>query len=47
MELQILHAIQGLHSPLLDTIMISVFNKMVGSLGEMWLVIGVALLMIP
>ena len=47
MELQILHAIQGLHSPLLDTIMISVFNKMVGSLGEMWLVIGVVLLMIP
>ena len=47
MELQILHAIQGLHNPMLDTIMISVFNKLVGSLGEMWLVVGVILLMIP
>ena len=47
MELQILHSIQELHNPLLDMIMISVFNKMVGSLGQMWLVVGAALLIIP
>lgn len=47
MELNILHAIQQLHNPLLDTIMVSVFNTMVGSLGHLWIVVGIVLLLIP
>lgn len=47
MELNILHAIQQIHNPVLDTIMVSVFNKMVGSLGQMWIVVGIVLLLIP
>lgn len=47
MELSILHAIQGLHNPVLDQIMIFVFNKMVGSIGQLWIVVGIILLIIP
>ena len=47
MELSILHAIQQLHSPVLDQVMITVFNTLVGSLGQLWLVVGVILLIIP
>ncbi len=47
MELAILHAIQGLHTPLLDNIMVTVFNNLVGSKGQLWIAVGVVLLLIP
>ena len=47
MELNILHAIQSLHNPVLDQVMITVFNTLVGSLGQLWIVIGLVLLVIP
>ena len=47
MELSILHAIQSLHNPILDQIMTGVFNNLVGSLGQLWLIVGLVLLIIP
>ena len=47
MELNILHAIQTLHNPVLDKIMITVFNNLVGSLGQLWIIVGLVLLIIP
>ncbi len=47
MELSILHGIQLLHDPILDQIMITVFNKLVGSLGQLWIVVGLVLFVIP
>lgn len=47
MELSILHAIQTIHGPILDKIMVLVFNDLVGSLGQLWIVVGVILLLIP
>lgn len=47
MELSILHAIQTLHNPVLDKIMIVVFNNLVGSLGQLWIIVGLVLLVIP
>ncbi len=47
MELSMLHVIQLLHHPLLDQVMITVFNKLVGSLGQLWIVVGLTLLIIP
>ena len=47
MELGILHAIQLLHNPLLDQMMVTVFNDLVGSLGQLWIVVGLILLVIP
>ena len=47
MELSILHAIQQLHNPILDQVMITVFNTLVGSLGQLWIVVGAVLLIIP
>lgn len=47
MELSILHAIQTIHNPVLDKIMVLVFNNLVGSLGQLWIVVGVVLLLIP
>lgn len=47
MELNILHAIQFLHNPVLDQVMVTVFNNLVGSLGQLWIVVGVVLLVIP
>lgn len=47
MELSILYAIQTLHNPGLDAVMVNVFNKMVGSLGQLWIVVGIVLLVIP
>ena len=37
MELSILHGIQALHNPVLDQIMVTVFNTLVGSLGQLWI----------
>lgn len=47
MELNILHALQSLHNPVLDRIMVTVFNTMVGSLGQLWVIVGIVLLVIP
>ena len=47
MELSILHAIQSLHNPILDPIMVTVFNTLVGSIGQIWIVVGLVLLVIP
>ena len=47
MELSILHMIQSLHNPVLDQIMVAVFNNFVGSLGQLWIIVGVILLIIP
>lgn len=47
MELSILHMIQTLHNPLLDKIMIFIFNSLVGSLGQLWIAVGLVLLLIP
>lgn len=47
MELSILHAIQALHNPILDKIMIVLFNDLVGPLGQLWIVVGLVLLIIP
>lgn len=47
MELSILHGIQALHNPVLDQIMVTVFNTLVGSLGQLWIVVGLVLLVIP
>lgn len=47
MELNILHAIQLLHNPILDQIMVTAFNTLVGSIGQLWIVVGLVLLVIP
>ena len=47
MELNILHVIQTLHDPVLDRIMVAVFNNLVGSLGQLWIVVGLVLLVVP
>ena len=47
MELNILHTLQSFHNPLLDQIMVTVFNTFVGSLGQIWIVVGLVLLIIP
>ena len=47
MEFSILYWIQGLHSPVLDKIMVAVFSTLVGSKGELWVILGVVLLLIP
>lgn len=47
MESSMLHAIQTLHNPVLDKIMVTVFNDLVGSLGQLWIVVGLVLLIIP
>lgn len=47
MEFSILYWIQGLHSPFLDSFMVTVFNTLVGSKGQLWIILGVILLLIP
>lgn len=47
MELHMLHMIQTLHNPILDPIMVTVFNQWVGSLGQLWILVGLVLLLIP
>ena len=42
-----LHLIQALHNPILDSIMVTVFNQLVGSLGQFWILVGLLLLIIP
>lgn len=47
MELSILHVIQSLHHPILDAVMTGVFNNLVGSIGQLWIGVGLVLLIIP
>ena len=47
MEFNILYALQQLHSPFLDKLMVTVFNNFVGTKGEIWLILGIILLLIP
>lgn len=47
MEFTILNWIQNLHCEFLDTVMVKIFNDIVGTKGEIWLMIGILLLVIP
>ncbi len=47
MELEILYWIQNLHSANLDKYMVCIFNNLVGSKGEIWVVLGIVLFLIP
>lgn len=47
MELSVLHALQLFHNPVLDQVMVVIFNDLVGSLGQVWIVVGMVLLAIP
>lgn len=47
MELDILYWLQRLHSDFLDSVMVKVFNDFVGEKGEMWVILGILLLLIP
>lgn len=47
MEMTILQFIQNLRNPALDKFMLTVFNDIVGSAGQIWLVVGFILLVIP
>lgn len=47
MEMTILQLIQSWHNPILDRIMVLVFNDFVGAKGELWLIIGLILFLIP
>lgn len=47
MGFDILYWIQGLHSPALDSVMVTVFNDFVGSKGEIWVLLGILLLVLP
>ena len=47
MELTFLHMLQSLHNPILNQIMITVFNTFVGSIGQLWIVVGLVLFIIP
>lgn len=39
MEMTILQLIQSWHNPILDRIMVLVFNDFVGAKGELWLMV--------
>lgn len=47
MELNILYQIQSIRSDFLDSVMVAVFNNIVGSIGEIWIILGIILLLIP
>ena len=47
MEFSILFWIQNLHNDFLDSVMVTVFNDIVGSKGEIWVILGIILLLIP
>ena len=47
MEFGILYGIQNLHCAFLDTMMVKVFNDFVGAKGEIWVILGILLLLIP
>lgn len=45
--MNILYWIQGLHTPVLDNIMTTVFSTIVGSKGELWIILGIVLMLFP
>lgn len=47
MEFSILYWIQNLRSDFLDSLMTAIFNDIVGSKGEIWVILGIILLLIP
>ena len=47
MDFGILYGIQNLHCAFLDTMMVKVFNDFVGAKGEIWVILGILLLLIP
>ena len=47
MEFNFLYWLQGLHNPFLDRFMVLIFNDIVGSKGQLWVVLGIILLIIP
>lgn len=47
MEMTILQLIQSWHNPFLDKIMVVVFNDFVGAKGEIWVILGLILFIIP
>jgi len=47
MDFDILYAIQSIRTPLLDEIMVKVFNDFVGNKGQIWVWIGIVLFLIP
>ena len=44
MEMNLLYAIQNWHTPILDKLMVTVFNTIVGEKGQLWAIIGILLL---
>lgn len=47
MELKVLYLIQNLHTANLNAFMVCVFNDIVGSKGEIWVVLGIVLFLVP
>jgi len=47
MDFDILYAIQSIRTPLLDEIMVKVFNDFVGSKGQIWVWLGMIMFIIP
>ena len=47
MEMALLQLIQSWHNPILDKIMVIVFNDFVGAKGEIWVILGLILFLIP
>ena len=47
MELEILYWIQNLHSAILNRVMVCIFNDLVGSKGEIWVLSGIVLFLLP
>ncbi len=47
MEFSILYWIQNLHSDFLNTIMVTIFNDIVGAKGEIWIIVGIIMLLFP
>ena len=47
MDFGILYWLQGLRSGFLDSLMVTVFNDIVGTKGELWIILGIILLLIP
>ena len=43
----LLQLIQSWHNPILDKIMVIVFNDFVGAKGEIWVILGLILFLIP
>ena len=47
MDFSILYWIQNLHNEFLDNFMVLIFNNLVGSKGEIWIILGIVFLLIP